>query len=244
MIRSNFHPFSLINFFLSFFGASLHKLENKISFKLSLKRLDKLGFRPNQVFDIGVGYGSPDIYSHYKYSTFYLYDPIPNFKSLMKFLPSPKSESFFFEFALSDKQSNYFLNKNIVDIGTSFISSNKLIDSILIETKRFDTLPEAKDLYNKRNLLKIDVQGHELEVLKGFGKYISHIDVVIVEVQSLITVSSEPTFLNVCEYLINNEFVLIDLSGIGRRPLDNFIAELDLVFININKLNIDLNKWV
>jgi len=52
-----------------------------------------------------------------------------------------------------------------------------------ITVKRFDKFIEENDIDIKyHNLLNIDVQGYELEVLKGIGEYLNKIDIVIVEV--------------------------------------------------------------
>lgn len=57
-----------------------------------------------------------------------------------------------------------------------------LVDVIKLKTKRFDTLIDENsiqlDLYN---LLVLDVQGGELNVLNGFGKYIHHFPVIVTE---------------------------------------------------------------
>jgi len=52
-----------------------------------------------------------------------------------------------------------------------------------ITVKRFDKFIEENEIdITYHNLLNIDVQGYELEVLKGIGEYLRHIDIVIVEV--------------------------------------------------------------
>jgi|TARA_R110000824_G_scaffold356223_1_gene543429 FkbM family methyltransferase len=52
-----------------------------------------------------------------------------------------------------------------------------------ITVKRFDKFIEENEIDIKyHNLLNIDVQGYELEVLKGIGEHLNQIDIVIVEV--------------------------------------------------------------
>jgi hypothetical protein len=54
----------------------------------------------------------------------------------------------------------------------------------VVEVKRFDAM--GLDLANcKRPIfLKVDVEGHELEVLKGFGASLAQVDDVVLEVQN------------------------------------------------------------
>jgi FkbM family methyltransferase len=52
-----------------------------------------------------------------------------------------------------------------------------------IIVKRFDNFVKSNNIdVSNYNMLNVDVQGYELEVLKGFGDYLNQIDIIIAEV--------------------------------------------------------------
>ena len=53
-----------------------------------------------------------------------------------------------------------------------------------VEMRRFDSLDIDMTTLKKPVLLKVDVEGHELRVLKGFGQQLDHVTHVIIEVQN------------------------------------------------------------
>jgi len=53
-----------------------------------------------------------------------------------------------------------------------------------VEMRRFDSLDIDLTSLGKPVLLKVDVEGHELRVLKGFGQQLDHVTHVILEVQN------------------------------------------------------------
>jgi FkbM family methyltransferase len=84
--------------------------------------------------------------------------------------------------------------------------------------------------FESPQLLKIDVQGHDLEVLKGATRTLSSVDVLIVEV-SLIPLHPEaPSVRAVIDWLDDRGFQLLDIAGLIRRPVDDALWQMDAVF--------------
>ncbi len=64
-----------------------------------------------------------------------------------------------------------------------------------------------KNKYKKIDLLKVDTEGHELQVLLGLGKYIKNVDYLLIEFHSdKIYLNYQPKKIH--SYLIKNKFVL------------------------------------
>ena len=78
-------------------------------------------------------------------------------------------------------------------------------------------------------LLKIDVQGAELEVLGGAQRTLAACEVVQLEVAFLPYNEGAPTLIEVLEYMAAREFVPFDVSGMSR-PNGVDLAQVDLLF--------------
>jgi len=71
-----------------------------------------------------------------------------------------------------------------------------------ISVKRFDELVESEGLdISSHNMLNIDVQGYELEVLKGIGDHLNQIEIIIAEVNRAEVYKDCPLIEDIDNYL-------------------------------------------
>ncbi len=83
-----------------------------------------------------------------------------------------------------------------------------------------------------RAFLKLDVEGHELEVLKGAETLLPRLEVLLLEVQFYeIERNGRPTFADVFLYLRERGFELWDIACLSPRPRDQRLRMGDVVFI-------------
>ncbi len=80
-------------------------------------------------------------------------------------------------------------------------------------------------------LLKIDVQGAELDVLRGAGQVLDATEVVLLEASLFRTFRGGPLLHQVVEYLAARGFVVYDVAGLQYRPLDGALSQVDLAFV-------------
>src|SRR5215831_12393503 len=97
-----------------------------------------------------------------------------------------------------------------------------------VPMRRFDQLVAS---FARPSLMKIDVQGAELMVLRGMGERLKEIDCLIVEKSLIATVHDGPEFTEVAGFLNDAGFVLFDIVAVNRRPLDLALAQMDAVFV-------------
>ena len=95
---------------------------------------------------------------------------------------------------------------------------------------KLDTLLQRHPAFAQANFLKIDVQGYELEVLKGSPRLCEHLDAIMLEVSLLAVNSGAPSFLDVIIFMNSIGFQVFDFCGEVRRT-DGALWQVDLLFV-------------
>jgi FkbM family methyltransferase len=93
-------------------------------------------------------------------------------------------------------------------------------------------------------LLKLDVQGYELEVLKGAEANLSRIQVVLAEVNLLDIHKGVPLLHKLVGWFAERNWVAFDICGLTRRPLDLALWQADFVFVPTNSPLRSDKRWV
>lgn len=88
---------------------------------------------------------------------------------------------------------------------------------------------------NHIDLLKIDTQGHEPEVLEGFGDSLNHVDVVITELMFYDYYERSLSFSDIERFLIPAGFHLYDINHMVKNPMNGRTDWVDVIYVN-NKL--------
>ncbi len=97
-----------------------------------------------------------------------------------------------------------------------------------------DTLP---DILRKAGaptpeLVKMDIQGFELEALEGMGDMLGKVGALILESDLFSFLPGQPQADALVTWLAARGFFLYDICGFGRRPSDGAVSHLDMVFAN------------
>jgi FkbM family methyltransferase len=80
-------------------------------------------------------------------------------------------------------------------------------------------------------LLKLDVQGFELEVLRGAQRTLEGCQAVLAEVSMVRFFQTVPLAADVISFLADHGFAWYDVMGIYRRQSDDALAQMDLMFV-------------
>lgn len=80
------------------------------------------------------------------------------------------------------------------------------------------------------DLVKIDVQGFELEVLRGARKLFQMTRLFIIEASLFEFMPGQPLVSEIVGYMCENGYELYDVAGYMRRPSDGALGQIDLVF--------------
>ncbi len=113
----------------------------------------------------------------------------------------------FFQLALSDKKDKkeFYLD----NYGGN--SSLEKFDNVKSETVATNTIDNLK-LSEKIKLLKIDAEGHELEVIKGAVKSIKNVEFISIDYGFEKGLEQSSTIVEVNNFLIENDFKLYKFS--------------------------------
>lgn len=85
-------------------------------------------------------------------------------------------------------------------------------------------------------LLKIDAQGYELEILKGAQGILDEIDAVLLEVAIIEINVGAPLIADVTAFMKTLGFFVCEVLEIHRRPLDQALNQIDLLFVRENSI--------
>ena len=79
--------------------------------------------------------------------------------------------------------------------------------------------------------MKLDVQGYELEILKGGQLALASAQAVLLEVNAYHLSPEMPIVLDVLNYMDANGFFWYDILGLLRRQADDAMSHMDLLFL-------------
>ncbi|MCP9768226.1 FkbM family methyltransferase [Lacihabitans sp. LS3-19] len=81
------------------------------------------------------------------------------------------------------------------------------------------------------DICKIDVQGFEIEVLKGAKSILGKTDIFILEASMFKFSPNQPLLHEIIDYMCKNGYVIYDFAGFANRPLDKALGQLDICFV-------------
>jgi FkbM family methyltransferase len=181
------------------------------------------------ILDVGVAFGTPDLWQRYPGAFLDLFEPSPRFyagleEGVLKSRPgrlhrvAAGSEDGEAEFHLSGPASSSLL-------GTAD-KPGRTFPTIKVPVRRLDNVLTAADI-RRPCILKIDTEGYELAVLKGAEGILSAVDCVMVELHFGKSYAYAPQ--HVLDLLGRHRFALTDMLDYevsnGRVICSDFIFE-------------------
>ena len=100
-----------------------------------------------------------------------------------------------------------------------------------VPVARLDTLLANGIGIDDRCLLKLDLQGWELEALNGAERILDRIEVILIEV-SFFAQAYEPSIETLVHFLDERGFSLYDIASLAARKRDNRAHQGDFVFVH------------
>lgn len=121
---------------------------------------------------------------------------------------------------------------------TSVVNGTDTIIEVNVVT--LDSVLEKSSI--KPNLLKLDLQGFELEAMKGCKSLADSFEVIITEV-SVLRIGDVPIFTEVDQFLEQRNFRLYDVVPQYYRPLDGALWQCDAIYVRKDSPLIESREW-
>ncbi len=187
------------------------------------------GQSPRTVVDVGVGNGTPWLYQAFPSARFILFEPNDGFRPQIEALMTQMNAECHFV-ALGEQPGEVELYVNVNRPTSSAIGNYS--SSYLEEMKRHDedlkfekkTVPVATldslvaETIDRPALLKIDVEGFELDVLRGATTVLSHIDYVVLEISVARRFQKENDLASMLSFLKEYGFEMYDIVALNNEP--------------------------
>ena len=109
--------------------------------------------------------------------------------------------------------------------------SKKINEKRFVEVIRMEDYLSVSNIAHI-NLLKIDTQGHEPEVLQGFGSRLKDVDLVLTELMFYDYYERSLSFSDIERFLLPSGFSLYDISHISKNPMNGRTDWIDVIYIN------------
>lgn len=209
----------------------------------SFRQLQKTGFKPKYIYDIGASDGSWSLALQKVFgnSHYILFEPLPeHYKALREICQFNDSMSFK-NYALGSSRGKLELYQrggmsSFLELGCSkgsvFEANVSTIDN-LVESGECP-LPE---------LIKADIQGFELEMLKGCENTLKTCSVLFVEVSWLQIYERGPMAGEVIGFLAERGFHVYDICSYAMRPYDQRLTQSDILFVHERTGLFDEKRW-
>lgn len=205
--------------------------------KFALERLSALGFRPRQIFDVGAYQGEfalqclqcwPD-------ARIACFEPLEASVAQLRSLSSkhPSLEVFPGLLGGASREEVAFHEAE----SASSVLDERVIQKFPLSYQRMTTVDELMDDHFKGSppdLIKLDVQGYELEVLKGAERTLPKVKAILAELNLLDIHIDVPLVADFVRWLNERGWVAYDICGLHRRPLDQALWQADLIFVPVD----------
>ncbi|GAB1544825.1 hypothetical protein NUACC21_75010 [Scytonema sp. NUACC21] len=203
----------------------------------ALERLSDLGFQPQSIFDIGAYRGDfalscLHIWQNSKIACF---EALEHKVTQLLHLASHNSSISVFPTLVGAEACD---RVPLYEAETaSSILAEHISQSFPVKFYPMTTVDRVvqEDFYGSSpDLLKLDVQGYELEVLKGAEKSLPQMQVILAEVNFLDIHKGVALVAEVITWLNERDWVAYDICGLTRRPIDKALWQADLLFVPRN----------
>ncbi len=223
-----------------------HKYQNKnqitnTEIVLSLLK-NEINF--SNIVDVGCGHGEWYLKSKkiFPDSNYILFDANIENKNKLEQLSKKNTNFFFFICVLSDKIKNVKFFR--MGYGSSLYEENtnhpRLVENLKSSTLSLEL--EKFNLENDNNLIKLDVQGSELDIINGLGNKLNYFKVIIMEVSVRQYNSGSPLFSDVVSFMDKRNYTLYDICDNKRLgEYNSKLIQLDCVFVKKNTSFLNFN---
>jgi FkbM family methyltransferase len=199
-----------------------------------LAHVRRLGFEPATVIDVGVAYGTPELYDAFPNARFLLVDPLEEYAEAIGRITGRLRDAEWVRAAAGPEPGSITINVNRAPALSSTLGHWKGHDDG--GTPREVPVVRLDDLVAERSLpgpflVKADVEGAELRVLEGASNVLANAELVMLEVNLFEFLPGQPQLHDVVGFMKEHGFVTYDFYGGHVRLLDDALAMTNMAFV-------------
>lgn len=238
-----------------------YKLENKLEnitgsdrrpigkFKSFLEDIRARSFSPKLVIDVGAnkGYWTRMAKDVFPKASFLLIEPQVEMRKYLNDLCSDFEDISWVEAGAGSKEGKLVQTIWADLAGSSFLPD---VDEKLLKAGKqrevdivtIDSLLASRNL-SAPDLVKLDIQGFELEALRGASSLFGNTELFIMEISLFRFYPDMPILREVIEFMGERGYEVYDITGYLRRPFDGALGQVDLAFAKREGILRQSNKW-
>ena len=209
-----------------------------------LARMKEQSFNPSIVIDVGAAHGNwttscrrifPD-------ARFIMLEPLPDYEGELAELAN-RGRIRYIRVAAGRKAEERRLLVSDDPEGSSFLPASSRTDSYFKRSVTVSVAPlDSLDIPDETSLLKLDVQGYELEVLAGADRVLRQVEVIVAECSLYSFQQDIPLIHEVIQYLVGLGFRLYDVAD-EIRLSSGTLAQIDLIFVASRSQLLESRQW-
>jgi FkbM family methyltransferase len=201
-----------------------------------LGQLARLGFQPRTVIDAGVANATAELYETFPAASILLIEPLVEFEPFLQKICSTYRAQYVLA-AAGQSPGTATFNARADKFSSSLLKEVKEVEGAAVDgiprTVSVVTIDQqcAERKLAGPYLIKLDVQGAELQALAGATRTLEQTEAVVVEASLFGFLIGGPQFYDVVHFMKQCGFVAYDIFTVNYRPLDGALAQVDMIFV-------------
>lgn len=232
-------------------GKSLYVDNPFPSIEASLDALKTWGFNPGHVIDIGAYHGewTKMLKQRFPQASVLMVEAQTDKAEILGSVRRQFDDKVFISSSLLGPEDGKQVEFTEMETGSSVFEEQSPYqrNKTLREQITLDTLIKEYPDFARPDFLKLDVQGYELEVLKGASQLLANTEIVLMEASFIPVNQGAPLIDEVIAFMSGHGFRLLDFCSQIRRK-DGALWQTDLLFIHnaskfIPPAELDESNW-
>lgn len=216
-------------------GVEIGGDESFPSVSSSLKYIRDRGYRPQHIVDVGAYHGewTSLVREIFPQAAVLMVEPQEQKRAQLERVCAELGPNVTFQNALLGADDGHPVEFVVMETGSSVLEeqSDYPRTKALVHTTSLDTLIDGMPGWDRMDFLKLDVQGYELEVLRGATSYLPRCEFVLMEVSIVPVNLGAPTVEEVFVFMTELGFRMLDICDQHR--INKVLVQVDLLFINV-----------
>jgi FkbM family methyltransferase len=211
--------------------------------------LARSGFNPSMIIDGGANRGewASGVRSVFPDTHIHLIEPLPRCVACLREIAAADGRMTVHPYAVTTPGCAEVKFNLVGDDGMSTgaqvaLPGEQLSHEMVLPASTIDALLER--VIEPGALLKLDLQGHEIEAMRGGAAVLRKVEVIICEVSFYpVNDNGRPVFADLFSFISGQGFVLYDFASLVGRYNDNRLQWGDVVFVRRGGQLLANNAW-